>query len=674
MDKSFLFKSNLLAVALAGTLFGILGFFRGDTTMAWITLGGTYGVIGIMLVAKRTLPIQFCIYLIAVLAFTAMFVPPALRGELTDSLTLFTGFNVAFGLYFQKRLTLFVSVMINAAVLVSIFVLGIGIPADIALATLANQLVAMNISFILLFILVRYTGNFLATTVSQSVAREQKIAEQLRMQTDIATLTHTYLDQGDIDYRIDVNSYTDEETITIVQGINSMVQATAEEMAMVLDILTSISQGQFNVNVKNLPGKKLTMTTTLKQVLASVDGINSEIKAMTTAAVQGDFSTQIETHKYTGEWQAIMVGLNQIQTAVNEPLQVISIVMNDLQAGNFDMDETNRKITTAGLHQELSHYDGLFKDILSAVSQSVRTVASYLIEITQDLHHIANGNLTTTITREYVGSFAPIKEALNHISTSLTQTMKNIDDIGKQLLLGAQQIAATSVELASGAQQQASSVEQLNVTLGSMSDPSGSNANRVEQAQELSAKSTQNAQTGTTAMNEMLQSMTDIKASSDGISNILKVIEDIAFQTNLLALNAAIEAARAGEHGRGFAVVAEEVRSLAGRSQTAAQETTGLVTTSQDRVQAGGASVEKTAQSLNAIVSNADAVLEIIREITADSQTQSEAVRSVSNTLHQISNVIQANANMSQEVATTSEELNAHAQHLSELLAQFKVA
>ncbi|MCL2398132.1 MAG: methyl-accepting chemotaxis protein [Defluviitaleaceae bacterium] len=327
-----------------------------------------------------------------------------------------------------------------------------------------------------------------------------------------------------------------------------------------------------------------------------------------------------------------------------------------------------------------SDYDEDTKDIAkeqdtveAVVQKSTGIIKSYVDEINKSLTAIANGDLTVNISREYIGDFVSIKDSINNISNTLHKTILDISTASKQVFSGANQISASSANLASGASEQAGSVEELNASTEMISRQTGHNADNAREANILSNKSTENAREGNHAMQQMLEAMQQIKESSNNISKVIKVIQDIAFQTNLLALNAAVEAARAGEHGKGFSVVAEEVRNLATRSQEAATETTGMIEESINRVDMGSQIAEATAKALVEIVNSADAVLQILNNISVSSKEQAEMFGQVTVGLEQISSVVQSNSAVSEEAAAAAEELNSQAELLQQLVSYFKL-
>ncbi|MCL2388369.1 MAG: methyl-accepting chemotaxis protein, partial [Defluviitaleaceae bacterium] len=237
---------------------------------------------------------------------------------------------------------------------------------------------------------------------------------------------------------------------------------------------------------------------------------------------------------------------------------------------------------------------GAFSQINETLNHSLEFIKSYIDEVNTVLSAIASGDLTVSITREYLGEFATIKASINNISTSLHKAMSEVVESSENVLIGAGQISVSAMNLADGATSQAESIQGLNHSIEMINRQTMDNVSNTNEAITLSDKSSQNAQDGNEVMKQMLDAMHKIRESSGNISRIIGVIQDIAFQTNLLALNASVEAARAGEHGKGFAVVADEVRSLAARSQTAATDTTGLIKESIDSVDIGSEKSQST--------------------------------------------------------------------------------
>ena len=243
----------------------------------------------------------------------------------------------------------------------------------------------------------------------------------------------------------------------------------------------------------------------------------------------------------------------------------------------------------------------------------------------------------------------------------LRASIATINAASEQTSEAAAQISASSQSLATGASQQAASLEATSASLEEISSMAKRNTDGAQQARELSNQTRAAADIGAADMEAMRRAMDEIKHSSHGISKIIKTIDEIAFQTNILALNAAVEAARAGEAGLGFAVVADEVRSLARRSADSARETAEKIQEAMTKSDEGVRISEKVAQSLGVIVAKAREVDQLVVEIATASVEQHQGIAQVNTFVGEVDRVTQSNAGGAEEAAAAAEELSAQA-------------
>jgi methyl-accepting chemotaxis protein len=243
----------------------------------------------------------------------------------------------------------------------------------------------------------------------------------------------------------------------------------------------------------------------------------------------------------------------------------------------------------------------------------------------------------------------------------------------EQITSASAQVAASSQTLAQGASEQAASLQETSSSSVQITSMTRKNAENSATAATLMTDVGRRVTDGNRTLTDMVVSMQEITASSDKISKIIKVIDEIAFQTNILALNAAVEAARAGEAGMGFAVVADEVRSLAQRSAQAARDTSALIEESIAKSNEGGARLQRVADVIRAITASTVKVKTLVDEVNLGSQEQSRGIQQISNAIAQMDRVTQANAASAEQSASASQQMSAQAEALQNIAQGLRI-
>ncbi len=317
---------------------------------------------------------------------------------------------------------------------------------------------------------------------------------------------------------------------------------------------------------------------------------------------------------------------------------------------------------------------GDYKTLIDGLNSLIDNIMEPVNESMNCLEEMAKGDLTVSMKGEYKGDHAKMKNAMNMTTDSLNDILSQVSVGIDQVASGSQQVSESSQSLSQGATEQASSLEETSASIQEINSQTKQNAENASQASQLGSDARNIADSGNEKMKLMLEAISGINDSSDQISKIIKVIDEIAFQTNLLALNAAVEAARAGVHGKGFAVVAEEVRNLAQRSAKAAKETTELIEDSVKRVENGTTIATETAKALDEIVGGISKVTDLVNEIASASTEQSQGIEQINEALGQIDQVTQSNTANAEESASASEELSGQAEQLKQMISKFQLS
>ncbi len=466
--------------------------------------------------------------------------------------------------------------------------------------------------------------------------------------------------EGTLDVRADAVQFTGDWG-TLVSGVNDLVEAFVKPINVTAEYVDRISKGDIPSKITDTyHGDFNEIKNNLNNCIDIMNGLLTETNLLINAAKEGQLDTRADASGFSGGWGELVGGVNQLVEAVVKPTKEVIFVMNTVSEGRLDA-------------LVKGEYKGDFKVLSDAVNSTVNSLKQVVGEISDVIGEIAEGNLSRSHVQVFDGDFVRISESLNTILESLNTVLGDINNSSDQVSIGSKQVSDGSQALSQGATEQASAVEELTASVSEVAAKTKENAANAGTANELTQAVKDNAEKGNHHMAEMLQAMNEINESSNNISRIIKVIDDIAFQTNILALNAAVEAARAGQHGKGFAVVAEEVRTLAARSAEAAKNTTELIQGSIKKSAAGTDIANSTAKALDEIVGGIAKTVDIIAEIAKSSNEQAMGISQINTGLNQVSQVVQTNAATAEESAASSEELSGQAEILKDMVGRFKL-
>ncbi|NQV98884.1 MAG: CHASE3 domain-containing protein [Rhodospirillales bacterium] len=317
--------------------------------------------------------------------------------------------------------------------------------------------------------------------------------------------------------------------------------------------------------------------------------------------------------------------------------------------------------------------DQFMQNLINSMNSLTETISNVMDDISSTIGALAEGDLSVRNKDIYEGVFAEISESTNTAIDRLRVTVETIGDASIEVGNASKEMKAGSVDLSHRTEQQAANLEETAASMEEVAATITQNANNSDDANKLASDAREQANKGGEIAENAVIAMNKIKESSGQISEIIGVIDEIAFQTNLLALNAAVEAARAGDAGKGFAVVAAEVGKLALRSSDAAKEIKGLIAGSSVEVSSGVELVENVGKSLNEIVKSVGSVADLISEISVASREQANSVQEINSAISKLDEMTQQNSALVEEYTASTGALESQSDFLMESVSFFKI-
>ncbi len=496
------------------------------------------------------------------------------------------------------------------------------------------------------------------------------------------------------------------QLVTTGMGMSEM-RALSEDVAYVIDVgdakLGALNQVAANVSARAIAARNLIVITDpaaqrpeVDRVKAAQVGLDKSMERL--AELLKGASVGAEERKMFEQLRALeasylpiankVVGLATTQKTeaavkalVQECMPLLTQVVAQLQT--FQDLLNSQAASNAAAAQSAYQRDKFLMLLLSAASLMAggfvawwltRSIVRPLGEAVAVAERVAAGDLTARIEVQSNDEAGQLLAALKQMNDSLVKVVGNVRIASDSIATGSSEIASGNQDLSQRTEEQASALEETAASMEQLGSTVRQNADNAKQANQLAMGASTVAIKGGEVVGQVVQTMKGINDASKKISDIIGVIDGIAFQTNILALNAAVEAARAGEQGRGFAVVASEVRSLAQRSAEAAKEIKGLISASVERVEQGTTLVDQAGVTMTEIVTAIKRVTDIMGEISSASAEQSAGVAQVGEAITQMDQATQQNAALVEESAAAAESLKQQSQSLVQAVAVFKLA
>ncbi len=422
-------------------------------------------------------------------------------------------------------------------------------------------------------------------------------------------------------------------------------------------VLGSVARGDFGKRVTaELPGDLATLKRGVNESSDSVQRTMDALDAVMDALAAGNFAARMRSD-VEGESRR---KVDKAMTLLQESLQALAATMSAAAEGDF-----SRRIDT--------ELPGDLDTLKRAVNQSLDGLDAAFAEISATIQALAHGDLTRRAQGQFSGSLGELTEALNNSLDNLAQVIQSVADTADEVNAGVEEIARGNADLSERTERQAAALEESASSIEELLATARGTADNCRQTSEITVKASEDSRQGAEVVQKAGKSMGAIIAASKSISEIIGLIDSVAFQTNLLALNAAVEAARAGEHGRGFAVVASEVRGLAQRTTASAKEIRNLIAVSGERVAEGNALVDESGVMLGDIAKSSENIASLMREVASSVAEQNSGLQQISKAINDLEAVNQQNSSLVTEVAASSSALTERAGRLREMVGAFRI-
>ena len=464
-----------------------------------------------------------------------------------------------------------------------------------------------------------------------------------------------HISAGRYDNRIEVDGA--DEANQVLRALDQMQsklrtqieteRAVAAENARIREALDSVSSG---VMVADADYTITYLNPALEKVLGNAEAdIRRQLPVFDVARLRG---TNIDVfHKSPGHQRDMLGKLTQPHRTVLEVGgHTFAVTLNPVT------DEHNQRIGTVVEWFDRTQEVAIEKEMQEMLSAVVGGQLRKRIDLTGKS-----------------GFLEMMSRGVNRLADTMAEVVSRVKQVAGEVHRGADEISSGNANLSQRTEEQSSSLEETASSMEEMTTTVKQNADNAAQANQLALAARDQAEKGGTVVSQAVAAMSDINDASKRIADIIGVIDEIAFQTNLLALNAAVEAARAGEQGRGFAVVASEVRSLAGRSATAAKEIKELIQDSVRKVEDGSVLVTQSGQTLEKIVAAVKKVSDIVAEIAAASREQAAGIEQVNRAVMQMDELTQQNAALVEQATAASQAMVEQVSGLNEMLSRFDV-